>query len=180
MERCILTIPPSVPTRFPLVSELSPLTFFTTIHSAYHFIPLHPAPLSSLSLSFKILTIRHKTELESHEEVMIKAIKELKQSLVKSVISYKWSMENGLLRYRGKVYVPKMDLRQKIIALCHDSKIAGHPGRWKTLELVSWNYWWPQIVIYHIYIKCYLCFIPTIPIPVSRLSPLFLIPILFL
>ena len=37
-----------------------------------------------------------------------------------------------------------------------------------------------KIVIYHIYVKCYLCFIPTIPIPVSRLSPLFLIPILFL
>ena len=35
-------------------------------------------------------------------------------------------------------------------------------------------------VIYHIYIKCYLRFIPTIPIPASRLSPLFLIPILFL
>ena len=36
------------------------------------------------------------------------------------------------------------------------------------------------VVIYHIYIKCYLRFIPTIPIPVSQLSPLFLIPILFL
>ena len=57
-------------------------------------------------------------------------------------------MENGLLCYRGKVYVPKMDLCRKIVALCHDSKIAGHPGRWKTLELVSWNYWWPQMSRY--------------------------------
>ena len=23
--------------------------------------------------------------------------------------------------------------------LCHDTKVAGHPGRWKTLELVSRN-----------------------------------------
>ena len=39
--------------------------------------------------------------------------------------------------------------RPKIIhhisALCHDSKIAGHAGRWKTLELVSQNHWWPQM-----------------------------------
>ena len=92
--------------------------------------------------------IQCKTELESHEEVVIKAIKELKKSLVKSVISSEWSMENGLLCYRGKVYVPKTDLHWKIVALCHDSKIARHPRRWKTLELVSWNYWWPQMSKY--------------------------------
>ena len=92
--------------------------------------------------------IQLEMESEIHEEVMIKAIKELKKSPVKSVISSKWSMENGLLHYRGKVYVPKTDLCWKIIALCHDFKIAGHPGRWKTLELVSWNYWWPQMSKY--------------------------------
>ena len=70
--------------------------------------------------------IQRETESESHEEVMIKAIKEPKKSLVKSVISSEWSMENGLLRYRGKVYVPKTDLRLKIMVLCHDSKIARH------------------------------------------------------
>ena len=57
-------------------------------------------------------------------------------------------MEHRLLRYQGKVYVPKTDLRRKIIALCHDSKIARHPRRWKTLELVSWNYWWLQMSRY--------------------------------
>ena len=57
-------------------------------------------------------------------------------------------MENRLLCYRGKVYVPKTDLHRKIVALCHDSKIARHPRRWKTLELVSQNYWWPQMSKY--------------------------------
>ena len=42
------------------------------------------------------------------------------------------------------------------------------------------GYQYYVLVIYHIYIKCYLRFIPTILILVSRLSPLFLIPILFL
>src|SRR6266536_3323423 len=27
----------------------------------------------------------------------------------------------------------------------HDSHLTGHPGRWKTLELVSQNYWWPNM-----------------------------------
>ena len=26
--------------------------------------------------------------------------------------------------------------------------MTGHAGRWKTLELVSWNYWWPQMSQY--------------------------------
>ena len=34
------------------------------------------------------------------------------------------------------------------MALNHDSRVAGHPGRWKTLELVSQNYWWPQMLRY--------------------------------
>ena len=66
------------------------------------------------------------TEMESHEEVVVKAIKELKKSPVKSMKSSEWSMEDGLLHYRGKIYVPKIDLCQKITPLCHDSKIAGH------------------------------------------------------
>jgi transposase InsO family protein len=27
----------------------------------------------------------------------------------------------------------------------HNTRIAGHAGRWKTLELISRNYWWPQM-----------------------------------
>ena len=57
-------------------------------------------------------------------------------------------MEAGVLYYRGKIYVPNSNLQRRITALCHDSKIAGHPGQWKTLELVSRNYWWPQMSRY--------------------------------
>src|SRR3979490_1646931 len=41
----------------------------------------------------------------------------------------------------------------------HDSLIAGHQGRWKTLELVSRSYWWPQMSWYiGLYTKfCDLC-----------------------
>jgi len=51
--------------------------------------------------------------------------------------------------FRGKIYVPDTsDLHHHIVMLSHDSRLAGHSGRWKTLELVSWNYWWPQMSRY--------------------------------
>jgi hypothetical protein len=59
-----------------------------------------------------------------------------------------WNFENGLLLYCGKVYVPKLHkLRMELIKLHHNTLLAGHPGRWKTLELISRNYWWPGISI---------------------------------
>ena len=46
----------------------------------------------------------------------------------------------------GKVYVPKdEELRMEIIWLHHDVPAAGHGRRWKTVELVTKNYWWPSI-----------------------------------
>jgi transposase InsO family protein len=63
-----------------------------------------------------------------------------------TVRSEEWAESEGLLMYRGKIYVPKdRDLRRRIVSQHHDSRIAGHAGRWKTLELVSRNYWWPQM-----------------------------------
>ena len=70
--------------------------------------------------------IRCGMDREDQEEVVVKAVKELKKSPVKSIQSSEWSMENGLLYYRGKVYVPGPELGCRIVALCHDSKLAGH------------------------------------------------------
>ena len=49
-----------------------------------------------------------------------------------------WTTENGLLLFRGKVYVPKdLELRKELTCLHHDVPAAGHPRRYKTLELLS-------------------------------------------
>ena len=46
----------------------------------------------------------------------------------------------------GRVYVPKDEkLRVEIIQLHHDTPIAEHGGQWKTVELVTRNYWWPGV-----------------------------------
>lgn len=80
------------------------------------------------------------------DETVIKAVEELRKSGKRSLIGNEWSEEQGLILFRGKVYVPRdMDLRRQIVQAHHDSYSAGHPGRWKTLELVSRNYWWPSL-----------------------------------
>jgi len=41
------------------------------------------------------------------------------------------------------VYVLKdEELRVEVIQLYHDIPMAGHGKRWKTIELVTRNYWW--------------------------------------
>ncbi len=48
--------------------------------------------------------------------------------------------------FGGRIYVPDdKDLCRRIMSLYHDSRVAGHPGRAKTLELISRDYWWPQM-----------------------------------
>jgi len=47
---------------------------------------------------------------------------------------------------KGKVYVPKdEELRAEVIWLHHDVLAVRHGGRWKTVELVTRNYWWPGV-----------------------------------
>ena len=42
----------------------------------------------------------------------------------------------------GKVYMPKdEELRAEIIQLHHDVPMAVYGGKWKTVELVTRNYW---------------------------------------
>jgi len=111
------------------------------------------------------------------EEPIAKAARELWSSANEAVHFLEWSNVDGLLRFRGKIYIPQSpDLRRQIIALCYDTQIAGHPGHWKTLELVSRNYWWPQMSRYigQYVSTCDLCLWmkPWRHGPVSELQPL--------
>ena len=54
-----------------------------------------------------------------------------------------WNYKNGLMLYKGLVYVPNnKTLKRKVVQQFHDN-IMGHPGQWKTLELITREYYWP-------------------------------------
>ena len=55
-----------------------------------------------------------------------------------------WQEKDGLIFYRDRCYVPADEsLRRDLIQQHHDSPAAGHPGKFKTLELLRRSYWWP-------------------------------------
>jgi hypothetical protein len=67
----------------------------------------------------------------------------------KSLRSAKWQELQDLLFFQDCIYVPKdADLCCWIVEQHHDSHISRHAGWWKTLELVSHNYWWLQMSCY--------------------------------
>ena len=60
-----------------------------------------------------------------------------------------WEEENGLVFYKGKLYIPNdRTLRKDIVKSCHDAPLARHAGKNGTLELVQRNYWWPCMATY--------------------------------
>ena len=70
----------------------------------------------------------------------------MKKAGVKELQGNKWKIEGNLVLKEGKVYVPKdEELRTEVIQIHHDVPAVGHGGRWKMVELVTRNYWWPGV-----------------------------------
>ena len=70
----------------------------------------------------------------------------MKKTEVRKLRGNEWKIEGDLVLKEGKVYVPKdEELRVEVIWLHHDVLAAGHGEKWKTVELVTRNYWWPGV-----------------------------------
>ena len=77
------------------------------------------------------------------DEPVVKALRQLDS---KGIHAGEWEQKDGVILHRGHIYVPRdPHLRTDILRLHHDVPTAGHPGQWKTLELVTHNYWWPGL-----------------------------------
>jgi hypothetical protein len=105
--------------------------------------------------------VRRSLKDDVQEESVAKAARELRKDKSRGTVKRaEWSESDGLLMFCGKIYVPNdRDLRRCIVEQHHDTCIAGHAGRFKTLELISRNYRWPQMSRYiGIYVNhCDLC-----------------------
>jgi hypothetical protein len=76
---------------------------------------------------------------------------------MKSLLS-NWCISNNILYYKDRAYVPPAQ-RHSIVTRLHDHPTAGHPGHFKTEELVKRDYWWPSMgTCIHNYVTgCALC-----------------------
>jgi hypothetical protein len=55
-------------------------------------------------------------------------------------------LQDGLVYRKGLLWIPdNKDLIQKILESEHDTKVAGHMGQDKTIELIRRNFWWPKM-----------------------------------
>src|SRR5258708_25447206 len=83
---------------------------------------------------------------DKYDDPGVKALKALDAG---ELCSNEWMCAEEVVLYRGRVYVPDdHQLRHDLVHAHHSDAVAGHPGRWKTLELVSRNYWWPGLSRY--------------------------------
>ena len=107
------------------------------IHSIYEVIIEGP----EVDLVEKIKKVRSK------DEDVVRVVEEMKKAGIKELRENEWKIEGDLVLKKRKVYVPKdEELRAEVIQLHHDIPVSGHEGRWKTVELVTRNYWWPGVM----------------------------------
>ncbi len=77
---------------------------------------------------------------------MVKALKALD---VGELHSNEWMHTEGVVLYRGRVYIPdNPQLCHDLVHAHHSAIVARHPRHWKMPELVSRNYWWPGLSRY--------------------------------
>ena len=79
--------------------------------------------------------------VQEGDERVVKAVEELKRAGIKTLKDEEWEIEDGIVTKEGKIYIPEGELRGEIIRLHHDTPVGGHRGKWKTIELVTRNYW---------------------------------------
>jgi hypothetical protein len=99
--------------------------------------------LSSAKVSTPLLEKRIKDCLD-YKSSVAEALKSLKAKEPCRLLNglFEWEEQNGLVYYKGKLYIPNnKELRSDIVKSCHDSSAARYPGKHGTLELVSHLYW---------------------------------------
>jgi hypothetical protein len=85
-------------------------------------------------------------ESKEWDDEVIEAFDIIKENGPRSLLKglQEWNLDNGLILFRDKIYIPKDNqLRREVVQSCHNPIAMGHPGQYKTLEIVQRNFWWP-------------------------------------
>ena len=91
----------------------------------------------SMAISEDVLQ-RIKRSRGNKDRIVVKALERKEQGWKEN--------EDGTITWRERIYVPRDEpLREKIIRMNHDGIVPGHPGRFKTHELITRDFWWPRL-----------------------------------
>ena len=71
--------------------------------------------------------------------------KDIKYHLQQANANNDFEEIDGLVYFKGLLYVPSGPARLQTLQSRHDVPTAGHFGVNKTIELVSTDFWWPQM-----------------------------------
>ena len=72
--------------------------------------------------------IREQQTMEDNVRQAVAKAKKLGPKLLSKGLE-DWNTEDGLLLYKGRIYVPNdKQLRANIVKIHHDGPVAGHPG----------------------------------------------------
>jgi hypothetical protein len=147
-----------------LVTDHNPLTFFSVqptlsrrqarwseFLSRFHFIVkyrpgasnpadslsrLHSPPVATLALTL--------CELESDLMDRLVEASGRDPHFKDDKATHKYQAESGYWTYHGRIVVPE-SMRSEIISLHHANVVSGHFGASRTLDLLSRQFWWPQM-----------------------------------
>jgi hypothetical protein len=81
-----------------------------------------------------------EVECDQEYQGILEQVKKRKQNVNERIQLDK----DGMLTWKGRLYVPK-GFRNKVLEKQHDSRIAGHFGRERTMELITRNFYWPNL-----------------------------------
>src|SRR5260370_22160758 len=103
--------------------------------------------LETYTLEGNETTLLNRIRLDNHyDNLVVKALSTLTPG---NHCPNEWEQQDGIILYQGCVYVPmNPQLCHDLVHAHHNSHTTGHLGHWKTLELISQNYWWPGLSHY--------------------------------
>lgn len=85
------------------------------------------------------------------DDLMIEAIEALKYGKlppIRSALS-DWHTNDGLLWYKGRLYIPDdINLQRDLVKQHHEGIVAGHPGQYGTNAIMMRSYWWPRMSVF--------------------------------
>jgi len=96
------------------------------------------------ALEITLLSSEQKEAIKQDAKLDDEYIRLCKAVSKKENIDTNYAIKEDILTWKGRIYVPK-GMKKKVMKSEHDSKVAGHFGRDRTMELITRNFYWPKM-----------------------------------